>query len=258
MKKLLFVLSLVVLVSLLLAGCGSGARVGALRTESQSVDLGNDESVRVEISMGAGELEVTGGAERLLEADFIYNVARLKPEVGYTNGTLTVRQPEISGLPDLLGITNFRNEWRLRLYDGVPMDLSVDVGGGTSDLQLSGLSLTRLDLNAGAGEYTIDLSGDWARDLDVTIDAGAADVRLRLPRDVGARVVVESGPHTIDVTGLTQDGDVYTNAAYGVSEVTLQVDLKVGVGKISLEVDREPRIAHSLGLWESAYSVSRL
>ena len=44
--------------------------------------------------MGAGDLEVTGGAEKLLEADFAYNVARLKPEVQYTNGTLVVRQPE--------------------------------------------------------------------------------------------------------------------------------------------------------------------
>ena len=58
---------------------------------------------------------------------------------------------------------------------------------------------------------------------------------MRLPRDVGARVEVESGPHTIEATGLTQDGDVYTNAAYGVSEVTLQVDLQVGIGQINLE-----------------------
>ena len=42
--------------------------------------------------------------------------------------------------------------------------------------------------------------------------------RLRLPRDVGARVEVESGPHTVQATGLTKDGDAYTNAAYGVVE----------------------------------------
>lgn len=227
----------VLLAALLLAGCNSELRVGALQTESQSVELGDPESVRVEINLGAGDLELTGGAEKLLEADFTYNVARLKPEIEYTDGTLVVRQPEVNGAPDWRGITDYRNEWGLRLYDEVPMDLSVEVAAGTSDLHLAGLSLTRLDVVLGAGISTIDLSGDRERDLDVTIDAGAADITVRLPRDVGVRVAVDAGASTIDAPGLTQDGNVYTNAAYGVSEVTLQVDMDTGFGRINLEVE---------------------
>ncbi len=170
---------------LLLSACGSRPRVGALRNESQSVELGDAKSVRVRINIGAGDLRLTGGAEKLLEADFTYNVALLKPKVEYTDGTLVVRQPEVGGMPVLRNITDFRNEWDLRLYDAVPMDLSVDVGGGVSDLQLAGLSLTGLDVTLGIGESTIDLSGDWARDLDITIDAGAAGLTLRLPSRCG-------------------------------------------------------------------------
>jgi hypothetical protein len=229
--------TLVLLGVLLLAGCAPWARVGALQTESQSVELGDAKSVRVEIEFGAGDLEVSGGADELLEADFTYNVARLKPEVEYSDGTLVVHQPEAKGLPDLRGITDFRNEWSLRLNNEVPMDLRVNMGAGTSDLQLAGLSLTGLDISLGAGEHTVDLSGDWARDLEAKIDAGAASISVLLPKDVGVRVVVESGPHTIEATGLTQDGGVYTNAAYGVSEVTLQVNLAVGVGQIKLDVE---------------------
>jgi hypothetical protein len=225
------------LLGALLVGCGSRARVGALQTESQSVELGNAESVRVEIDFGAGDLELTGGGQKLLEADFTYNVARLKPEVQYTDGTLVLHQPEVKGLPVLRDLDDFRNEWDLHLYDEVPMELSLNVGAGTSDLQLAGLSLTRLDVSLGAGESTVDLSGDWVRDLDVTIHAGVGDISVRLPRNVGARVEVESGPHTIEAPGLTQDGNVYTNAAYGVSEVTLHVNMEAGLGRINLEVE---------------------
>jgi hypothetical protein len=238
MKPNHLLINLVLFAALLLAGCSSRARVGALRSESQSVELGDAESVRVKILLGAGDVEVTGGAEKLLEADFTYNVADQKPEVTYKNGTLVVRQPNIDGLPDLRGITDYRNEWGLRLNDQVPMDLFVDMGGGVSNLQLAGLSLTRLDVILGAGISTIDLSGDWVRDLDVTIETGAADITVRLPREVGARVEVESGPHTIETTGLTQDGEVYTNAAYGVSEVTLQVNVEAGIGQINLQVEQ--------------------
>ena len=71
------------------------------------------------------------------------------------------------------------------------------------------------------------------------IDSGAAIVTVRLPRDVGARVMVEDGPHFIDTTGLTLDGDFYTNAAYGVSGVTMQVDVKAGIGQVNLDVEKE-------------------
>jgi hypothetical protein len=237
MKIYRFLFALVLFAALLLAGCGSQARVGALRNESQSVELGDAKSVRVEIDLGAGDLQLTGDSEKLMEADFTYNVAKLKPEVEYTDGTLVVRQPDINGMPNLQSITAFRNEWGLRLYDKVPMDLSVDVGAGSSNLQLDGLSLTGLDISLGAGTYTVDLSGDWARNLDVSIDAGAAFLTVRLPRDVGARVKVKPGPHTIEATGLTKDGDIYTNAAYGVSDVTLQIDLQAGIGTINLDVE---------------------
>jgi N-terminal domain of toast_rack, DUF2154 len=230
-------LTLVLCVVLLLAACGSQLRVGALRTESQSVELGDANAVGVEISMGAGELTVTGGAEKLLEADFTYNVAELKPEVAYTGGTVTVKQPDIEGRPALLDITGFRNEWDLRLHDGTPMDLKVDLGAGTSDLQLAGLSLTGLDIRQGAGKSSVDLSGNWERDLDGAIDVGAAEITVRLPRDVGVRVEVGTGVGTVNASGLTVDGNVYTNAAYGVSDVTLGLGIKAGVGRVNLEVE---------------------
>lgn len=223
--------------AVLLAGCFSRARVGELRTEAESVELGGADAVRVEIDFGAGDLTVAGGAGQLLEADFAYNVAELKPEVEYDDGTLVVRQPPTDGLPVLQGISDFRNEWDLRLYDDVPMDLRVKVGAGTSDLQLAGLALTGLDVSFGAGEYAVDLSGDWAHDLDVTIEAGATDLRLGLPSEVGVRVDIDDGPHTVEADGLTQSGNSYTNAAYGSAEVTLRVNLDAGPGQIHLEVE---------------------
>jgi hypothetical protein len=208
-----------------------------LQSESQSVELGDATSVLVKINMGAGDLKVASGTEQLLEADFNYNVARLKPSVEYSDDTLVVEQPDAEGLPNLRGIADFRNEWDLRLNNEVPMDLRVNIGAGASDLQLADLSLTGLDLTLGAGESTVDLRGDWASDLRVTIDSGAANLTVLLPSDVGVRVEIDRGPTIIDAPNLAQDGNVYTNEAYGVSDVTLQIDMQSGVGQINLEVE---------------------
>jgi len=51
MKTNRLLIALAVLGALLLAGCAPRARVGALRTESKSVELGDSKSVRVEITI---------------------------------------------------------------------------------------------------------------------------------------------------------------------------------------------------------------
>ncbi len=231
----------VLIFALLLTGCVFGPRVGELQNESQSVELADaapaaGEPVDVEVNMGAGSLDVSGGAADLLEADFTYNVADLKPEVEFGDGAVAVRQPD-TGAPNWLGMAGFRNEWDLRLNNDAPMNLSVSLGAGAGDLQLSGLSLSDLDISIGAGDYTIDLTGDWADDLRVAIDSGAANIRLRLPEDIGARVAIDAGPTTIDAGDFTRDGNVYTNDAYGESSVTLDIEVDAGAGQISLEVD---------------------
>jgi hypothetical protein len=60
---------------------------------------------------------------------------------------------------------------------GIDAAVRVKINLGTSDLRLAGLPLTSLDVNMGAGTSTFDLNGDWAHDLDVTVDSGAATIR---------------------------------------------------------------------------------
>jgi hypothetical protein len=234
--------------------------VGSLRTGSETVELGDASSVEVEIEMAAGNLEVVGGASDLLEADFTYNVAELKPDVEYRNDKLSVLTPDVESrnIGTLWDLDDYRYEWDLRLNDEVPMDMNITMGAGTSDLDLGSLSLRTLDIDAGAGEITLDLSGttsltrlsvdtgvgeitidltgDWQQDLDAAIRAGVGRLTILLPRDVGVRVDVEGGISDIDTRGLNRDGDDYVNDAYGESEVTLRIEIDAGIGQIDLEV----------------------
>ena len=215
-----------------------------MQTESQLVELDDAESVRTELRQGFGKLNLSGGAEQLMEADFSYNVAEWEPEVDYdggSQGTLTVQQGGSEGdgtnlLDNLLDLDDARNEWDIRLNNGVPIDLSIDMGAGENYLRLGTLALTALDLQMGAGVATVDLTGDWDQDLDVSIQGGAGQATLRLPRDVGVRVDAEGGIGEINASGLRQDGNTYTNEAYGSSDATLSIDFEGGVGQVNLEV----------------------
>jgi hypothetical protein len=88
----------------------------------------------------------------------------------------------------------------------------------------------------GAGATTVDLTGSYERDIAATIEGGVGEATVRLPSAVGVKVNAEGGLGAINTQGLQREGDAYVNDAYGDSDVTLDVDVRGGVGRINLEV----------------------
>ena len=255
----LLMLAGMVLVSGGLAGCTSQvAAIGSLQTTSEYVELGGAESVEVAIEMGAGELDVSGGADELLDAEFTFNVPRWEPEVDYSvrngNGRLTIKQPSTDGinLP-----SSYRYEWDIQLNDDVPLDLQVNVGAGEGMLDLSGLNLQSLDLRSGAGDVEVwlgdtaletavvdagvgrlvlDLSGDWQQDATIDVNTGIGDLTVRVPRDVDVEINTDLGIGDLEADGFARRGGAYVHDASSGADVTLMLDIDGGIGQITLEL----------------------
>jgi hypothetical protein len=211
--------------------------VGDTQIDPQSVEVGKAKNVDVRLKVGVGQLRLSGGAKKLLEGEFVYNVARWKPEIKYEvagdYGKLVVRQPEGHGAP---AGGKVKNDWNLSLNDQVPMDLDIELGVGKSELELGSLNLNKLNIRTGVGESTIDLCGDLRKDFQSEIEGGIGQVTLRLPAHVGVRIEAEKGIGSIQARDFKKDNNTYTNEALGKSKVTLHVRIKAGIGEIRLEL----------------------
>ncbi len=222
----------------IVAAVAACEHVSDTRTERKAVDLGGATSAEVRIKMGAGELQLEGGAPGLMDASFTTNVRRWEPRIEYDvfggKGRLSVAQRRGGGV--FLGRS--KNEWDIRLGGAVPIDLEVGLGAGESKLDLRGLDLRSLEINMGVGEMKLDLSGVLKQSLRATIDGGVGHGTIVLPRDVGVKVEVDGGLGSIDAHGLTKvgRGHVYTNDAYGRSQITLELKIDAGIGSIDLRV----------------------
>jgi hypothetical protein len=212
---------------------------GPAQAESQTVKLGEAKSARVEIDMPAGELSVGGGAKELLEADFSYGSPSSRPQVEYWvsggQGRLTIRQPGSAR-----GRRSGHNTWDLHLSNKVPLELIVEQGAGRARLTLGGLPVSRLEVNLGAGETLVDLTGDWKNNLTANLAGGVGRATVRLPSEVGVRASAQGGIGAIHVHGLRREGAVYVNEVYGKTPIRVEVDVKGGVGEINLEVGEAP------------------
>jgi hypothetical protein len=224
----------------LLAVCLVGCvieRPGPTQHDFQTVERDSSELVRVNLIMGAGNLRVDSGTDKLAAADFTYNLASWKPEMRYTSaagrGSLTIRQSE-SHQPHL-GKNEY--EWDLRLNREVPLDLTVHFGAGEAHLNVGDLNLRSVDVEMGVGRLALDLDGRPKQSYNVNVSGGVGEATIHLPAGVGVDAEATGGIGSIQASGLRKRGDRYFNDAYADSKVTIHLTVHGGVGSIRLIAD---------------------
>jgi len=214
----------------LLSGCVIITRTGPTQYDSVHIDADRSELVRVDLTMGAGDLRVGAGTSKLMQAYFTYNVSAWKPEVHYSPGHLTVTQPGSSHSH----AGNLKYEWDLRFGRGAGLDVNVNFGAGDAQLDLGALDLRNVNVQMGVGKIDMDLRGTPKHDYNVRIQGGVGEAIVRLPQDAGVYATAHGGIGEIRARGLKKDGDHWVNDAYDNARVHVRVDVQGGIGAITL------------------------
>lgn len=214
---------------------GDWDRADAATSHSaETVDLQGAKTVRASIDMDSGQLNIRGGATRLLESDFHFTGSWERPRVDYHvdagTGDLQIHQ-EGHG-PHL---AHSDNTWDLNFSDTPPLYLIINMGAGQGNLRLRGIDVTRLELHLGAGEVNLDLTGPRKSDLSADLQGGVGRAHVRLPKDIGVVATASGGIGSIQVHGLQKQDGQYTNDAYGKSPHTIHLNVQGGIGDIELE-----------------------
>lgn len=106
---------------------------------------------------------------------------------------------------------------------------------GASNVELTGLAnanFSTLIFNGGAGNYTLDFSGELGRDATARIETGFGDLMLVIPKGLDARVTVEGGAINVNhSSGWGQSNRTYTQDSSG---PTLTIIVKMGAGNVTI------------------------
>jgi hypothetical protein len=104
---------------------------------------------------------------------------------------------------------------------------------GASDIKLKGLAnanFSTLTFSGGAGNFTLDFSGELQRDAVATVESGLGNLSLIIPAGVDALVTVESTAVNINhSSGWTQNGQTYTQRGSG---PVLTIVVKMAAGNL--------------------------
>ncbi|AHG91448.1 protein of unknown function DUF2154 [Gemmatirosa kalamazoonensis] len=213
------------------------ARGQELKTLESSRQLHDSGATTVRVRYGAGRLSMRPTDDpQLYRMELRYDPDAVEPIHSFDPVS---RRLELGVRGDHGRISHTRDmSMRVELARGVPMDLALELGATKAELDLSGLTLDALRLQAGASESAVrfDVPNPHPMRL-LDIQVGAARFRGYDLANANAPLVsVNSGVGGVDLDfggRWTQDVDLDLQLALGGS--TIRVPADVGV---SVEIDR--------------------
>jgi N-terminal domain of toast_rack, DUF2154 len=206
---------------------------GPVRETSIHLDRGNAERANIDLNMAAGEMNVSGGAAKLLDGRFEFNVPSWEPKLDSSNdgshAVIKISQPNNAHLGG-----NRHYVWDLQLNNQVLFDVAIHCGAGQAKLNLGSLDLRNVEVHMGAGQVDLDLRGKPTRDYDVQVSGGVGQATVHLPEDVGIWAEAHGGLGSITVTGLDKKEDHWENNLYDKAKVNVRVKVEGGIGEIRI------------------------
>lgn len=126
------------------------------------------------------------------------------------------------------------DSWSLRLNSSVPLSLRLNGGVGTADIDLSQLKVTSLDANLGVGKTTITTPASGH--VQGRINAGIGEVLVVVPSGMGVRLQADSGLGGLNVPpSYIKQGNLYVSPDYATAQNKLDLTVKGGIGKLTIQ-----------------------
>ena len=195
-----------------------------VKTDRFSERIGEATSARVSLNLSSGPTEITAlsDSDDLIDAELNYTGEIEFEARGDRDKTISLseRDADVFFFFDWFADDD-ELRWDIGLSPQVPLDLAVDAGSGSLELDLRALQLTGLNVDVGSGSVDGSLPAVERR-YDARVDGGSGACRLDIAdgADVGLEIDVGSG--SIDVeTGA--DADLTVRADGGSGELTIDV-----------------------------------
>jgi hypothetical protein len=203
-----------------LAGCGP--QVGPTQEMLVDEPLASAAVTDVNLVIAAGKLAVSPGSLGLVSGTITYNVSAWRPKISRTDDSVTIRQ---GSTKDPSGEGDLVNQWDLELGKA-PMRLKIEGGAYTGVLDLSGLSLQRLEVEDGAAQTQVVFSLPNPSQLELLrYESGASTVSLKGLGNANLAAmefVGAAGTYLLDFSGQPR------------SDATAEVELAAGTVRIEV------------------------
>jgi hypothetical protein len=210
-----------------------------LETTQDALPLDGATEARLTLQHGAGRLEVRAGSDPTLlySGLFAGGVQRQVARSGHRLDA-TLRPPE-RNWAEWMWPGNWGGgaglNWQVSVGPGVPLNLTVEGGASENRLDLADLRVTDLAIKTGASSTDVTLPAQ-AGHTRARIESGAAEVKVRVPAGVAARIrgVVGVGELNVDQQRFPRHDGGYESEDFAAAANRVELEVQAGAASVSV------------------------
>jgi hypothetical protein len=210
---------------------------GTVTAEQIRQPLGEATRAQVIVDPGVGILQVQAlpEAANLVEGEVhLASGERIEQDFSVTGSQATyeLRTAQRSWGPFTFGWSD-RRVWDLGFSPRLTLALEADLGAGEAVLDLTGLTLSELQVDVGLGRLEVTLPAQGQ--LEGSLKGAIGQTVIIVPEGMAVRIEADTGLAGRDIpAGYQEDGDVITSPGYDRAEN--RADLQVGQAIGLLEI----------------------
>lgn len=173
------------------------------------------------VNYGAGSFTLAGGGTALVAVSSSAQDVTRTVDQNNTNASVVVS----SDSNTLFGADGRDRRWDVRLPSDVRTGMTLNLGAGEFDVDLSHVQLTRGTINAGASDLTVTLPKP-SGNVTLKISSGASSVTIIVPSGVAYSVTTTGVLHS--VTGPQRSSD------YATATDRVTIDVSIAAGSVQI------------------------
>ncbi len=203
---------------------------GEIIIEKQKITEQGD----LDLQIGGAEIVIGSTSSKLLKVMMKHE--DLEYDTQYLNNNKKV-DIDIDGMrrKRVYVFDDIENEYDIELNKEIEWNIDVNMGAVSGIIDLSELQINTFDLELGAGDIDMKF-GDKNSLTEVNIDAGASNIDVYIPKNVGIKINSHGGLSHMDLKGggwvRTQNN--YYSPNYDEAQRKIVLDITMGVGQVSV------------------------
>ncbi len=186
----------------------------------------------LDLNIGVGEFSIndTTGSDQLVSLDRSGSQGRYSMTSSDSDSTrrikLSLDKAEFKG--------EVKNKVKMKLNPYPIWDLELNVGAAEVDFDLSPFKTRKVKIQGGASDINVKL-GDIYPDSDVDIEAGAASITVRIPKEAGCEITTNTFLASKNFSGFKKtDNQHYRTDGFASAAKKIHMNLQAGISSIDI------------------------
>lgn len=191
-------------------------------------------TAHLHIKGGAVEYEIEGRTDELFHAEATSTIGAHQLKTTTTGATANLTFSMQDAKKNNWKIRGDENWAKISLNRTPIWNISLNMGAGTAEFDLTEYKIASLNFNGGAASFEAKL-GMPLEETRIAVESGAASVEIAIPRAAACKVIVKSGLSSKDFPGFTKREDgAYTTEGYENAHNRFVVNMKGGLSSFAV------------------------